>query len=227
MSLRVLAGSAAVAIAASAIAYGLLTDTFSITDNEASTGDRPGGPGAVLDVQVGQPVGGQCNQGGVSWAETTIPAVFDHVLSVTYGQQNYWSDNFCVRLNPDTSTITNAAAHVSVENLVETDPSCSTGEVAAGDTDCGTMASGTGELTEVLFWSVYANPNCAAIQAVPVSSFPVGLAEGATNGLFGIDTSTPLCVAFRLNTELDSDDPHLDTIQTDSVTWDWRFTVSE
>ena len=227
ISLRVMAVSGVIAVAASAVAYGLLTDSALIAGNSASTGDRAGGPLAVLDVQIAQPVSGSCAGGGLTWQESLIPAIFDENLSLTFGQNNYWSSNFCVRLNPATSTITQAAAHISVENLISTDPTCSTGEVAAGDTNCGTATSGTGEITEVLFWSVYANPNCASIQAFPVSNNPVGLANGSVNGAFGIDTTSVLCVAFRLNTEMDSDDPHLDTVQTDLATWDWRFNASE
>ena len=47
-------------------------------------------------------------------------------------------------------------------------PTCSTGEAAAGDPNCGTAASGTGEITEVLFLVGVRQPEASAsIQDLP------------------------------------------------------------
>ena len=227
ISLRVLAGSAVLAVAASAVAYGLLSDSGLITGNQATTGDRVGGQ-AVLDVQIAQSIDARCDQGDLSWQEASIPAVFDQGVSVSLGDHDYWSSNFCVRLNPATSSLPGAFAYLSVENLIETDPTCSPGESAAGDPDCGTAASGTGELAEVIFWSVYASsPDCWNIQFSPSGTTPIQLVAGTTNGAFVVNSNNAQCVAIRLSTGMNSDDPHLDTAQSDSVTWDWRFNASE
>jgi hypothetical protein len=229
ISLRVLAISAGVVVAASAIAYGVLTDSALIPGNHAYTGDRTGGP-VALDMQIAQAVGGRCDQGGLSWQEGSIPAVFDQSLTVTNGVHDYWSSPFCVRLNPATSTLTTASGRVSIENLIETDPACSPGEVLAGDTNCGTEAPGTGEISQAITWYFYAaSADCANIQGgvPPVSLTPGLLESGSTIGPTGVGSTNPTCVAFRLATNLVSDDPRLNLIQSDSATWDWRFTASE
>jgi hypothetical protein len=222
-SLRIWAVSAVAAVAAVGVAYGLVSDSVLSPGNQAHSGEHEPAP-VEIDVELAQAIGGECDVGGLSWQDASIGAIFDEAIEAATGDHDYFSDNVCVRLNPDNSTVTNAAGFVSMENVLDTEDACSPGEAEAGDSTCG---SGVGELSGALYWNPYvAAADCTSFTPVG-GALQIAVAEGAVFGpVFGISTTVG-CLQFRVSTHMNSSDSLLDLAQSDSVSWAWRVHASE
>jgi predicted ribosomally synthesized peptide with SipW-like signal peptide len=134
--IRVMAVGAVITLAGGSGIYALFSDRAMTGSNSVTTGDVPTPPPGDTHLQIANTSSGDYPLGCGTFSDDLATGLFT-IADLTASSYPY--SLICLK---NAGTTTMATVSMTVEDLVETETGCSTGEVAAGDATCGNDLEG-------------------------------------------------------------------------------------